>query len=145
MVKWFLRDLHILGPVMSDNIDDGLSTTLAGDSPADGNLSNVVQVDFTPRTEQCQPVELVDNIDVAFVLWAVNMFGIQQDDPEGDDPFEIISMEDIYMFRPEFTIECLMAAIHSDMLTHHGKEIIHRILATSNIYDESHYDYNDDE
>jgi hypothetical protein len=145
MVKWFLRELHILGPVMSDIIDDGLSTTSAGDSPADGNLSNVVQVDFTPRIEQCQPVELVDNIDVAFVLWAVNMFGIQQDDPEGDDPFEIISMEDIYMFRPEFTIECLMAAIHSDMLTDHGKEIIHRILATSNIYDESHYDYNDDE
>lgn len=126
---------------MSDIIDDGLSTTSAGDSPADGNISNVVYGDFTPKPTPCTPVELSDNIDVAFVLWAVNMFGIQQEDPEGDDPFEIISMEDIYMFKPEFVNECLMTAIKSEMLTDHGKKIIRRILATSEDYN----DYNDDE
>jgi len=113
---------------------DPIPESLDGDSPADGFLNlgahadNVITVDFRPKPP---PIMLTDNIDVAFVLWAVNMFGIQQDDPEEIDPMMIISLEDVYTFKSGFTKECLKIAIKSDLLSKQGKEIILKILANS--------------
>ena len=113
---------------------DPIPESLDGDSPADGFLSsgtrahNVITVDFKTRG---RPIMLTDNIDVAFVLWAVNMFGIQQDDPEERDPLMIIDLDDIYTFKAEFTKECLNTAVKSDLLSKNGKKIIRKILANS--------------
>ena len=38
--------------------------------------NNIIKVDFK-RKPQEDPVLLLDNVDVAFALWACNMFGVQ--------------------------------------------------------------------
>jgi len=91
--------------------------------------NNVISVDFASNKE-IAPIQLVDNVDAAFALWACNMFGIQHNNPD-DLEHIILSIDDLYTMQPSFVRECLQAALHSTFLTDSGKKIIARMLANT--------------
>jgi len=90
--------------------------------------NNVISVDFA--SNKVEPVQLVDNVDAAFALWACNMFGIQHNNPDNLDHI-ILSIDDLYTMQPSFVRECLEAALLSTFLTDNGKKIITRMLINS--------------
>jgi hypothetical protein len=93
--------------------------------------NNVISVDFASNNvEPVEPVQLVDNVDAAFALWACNMFGIQHSNPD-DLEHIILSIDDLYTMQPSFVRECLQASLHSTFLTDSGKKIIARMLANT--------------
>jgi hypothetical protein len=90
--------------------------------------NNVISVDFA--SNKVEPIQLVDNVDAAFALWACNMFGIQHNNPD-DLEHIILSIDDLYTMQPLFVKDCLEAALHSTFLTDNGKKIITRMLINS--------------
>ena len=83
---------------------------------------------FEPKPKEEDPVTLVDNIDVAYCLWAVNMFGVQF---SPSSQLQVIGPEELLTLRGEFIRECLKESLESDMLTDRGKEFITRLLANN--------------
>jgi len=86
-------------------------------------------LEFTPKVSDDEQLTLVDNVDVAFCLWAVNMFGVQHR-PDHTD-VTLIGPEDLSTLRNEFIRECLTQAKDSDLLTDEGKSFIARLLANT--------------
>ena len=84
-------------------------------------------LEFTPKVPEDDRMMLVDNVDIAFCLWAVNMFGVQH----RPDHTELIGPEDLSTLRNDFIRECLTQGTDSDLLTDEGKSIIARILANT--------------
>jgi len=91
--------------------------------------NNVISVDFATNKEMA-PIQLVDNVDAAFALWACNMFGIQHTDPEMIE-HAILSIDDLYTMNPLFVRDCLEKSLFSTLLTDNGKKIIARMLANN--------------
>lgn len=91
--------------------------------------NNIIKVDFK-RKPSDDPVLLLDNVDVAFALWACNMFGVQYIDIE-DLEYNVLSVEDLYTFKPTFIRECLKQALQSQLLSSDGKKIIQRLLTNN--------------
>ena len=91
--------------------------------------NNIIKVDFKSKSQE-DPVLLLDNVDVAFALWACNMFGVQYIDID-DLEYNVLSVEDLYTFKPTFIRECLKQALQSQLLSDDGKKIIQRLLKNS--------------
>ena len=85
-----------------------------------------------PTIEKKSELILVDHIDVAFCIWAVNMYVVSNDDDllEG---YGFVGPEDLPTLDSEFVIDCLKMAIDSRELSGHGKAIIARLLVNSKI------------
>ena len=105
-----------------------MNTIIYNNRDFENMANNVISVDFTRNN--VEPVNLVDNIDAAFALWACNMFGVQNTNPD-DLEHKILSMDDLYTMNPSFVRECLEAALHSTFLTDNGKKIVTRMLVNS--------------
>ena len=86
-------------------------------------------LEFTPKVSDDERLTLVDNVDVAFCLWAVNMFGVQHR-PDHTE-VTLIGPEDLSTLRNEIIRECLTQAKDSDLLTDEGKSFIARLLANT--------------
>ena len=84
---------------------------------------------FEPKAKKEDPIVLLDNIDVAYCLWAVNMFGVQF---EPSSQLQILGPKELLTLRSEFIRDCLDQALQSDMLTDKGKGFITKLL-TNNI------------
>ena len=91
-------------------------------------MGDILTFESKPIPKKEYPVTLIDNIDVAYCLWAVNMFGVQFDP---SNQLQVLGPEDLLTLRGEFVRECLDEALRSDMLTDKGKEFITRLLANS--------------
>ena len=91
--------------------------------------NNIIKVDFKSKPSE-DPVLLLDNVDVAFALWACNMFGVQYIDID-DLEYNVLSVEDLYTFKPTFIRECLKQALQSQLLSSDGKKIIQRLLTNN--------------
>ena len=91
--------------------------------------NNLIKVDCKLKPQE-DPVLLLDNVDVAFALWACNMFGVQYIDID-DLEYNVLSVEDLYTFKPTFIRECLKQALQSQLLSDDGKKIIQRLLKNS--------------
>ena len=91
--------------------------------------NNIIKVDFKSKPQD-DPVLLLDNVDVAFALWACNMFGVQYIDID-DLEYNVLSVEDLYTFKPTFIRECLKQALQSQLLSSDGKKIIQRLLTNN--------------
>ena len=94
---------------------------------------NIINVDFKRKPAE-DPVVLLDNVDVAFALWACNMFGVQYIDIE-ELEFNVLSVEDLYTFKPTFIRGCLKEALNSQLLSSDGKKVIQRLLTNNRDYD----------
>ena len=87
--------------------------------------NNVIQLIPTPKAHNPpKALILVDNIDLAFVLFAVNVFGM-------DEGYGLIGPTDLQTFKIDFILDCLEEAKHSNLLTKNGKTIISRLLANN--------------
>ena len=75
---------------------------------------NIINVDFKRKPAE-DPVVLLDNVDVAFALWACNMFGVQYIDID-ELEYNVLSVEDLYTFKPTFIRGCLKEALNSQLL-----------------------------
>lgn len=85
-----------------------------------------------PTQENKKELILVDNIDVAFCIWAINMYGV----PNNADLLEgygFVGPEDLSTLDTELVIDCLKMAIDAKELSGHGKAIIARLLVNSKI------------
>ena len=91
--------------------------------------NNIINVDFTRKPTE-DPVLLLDNVDVAFALWCCNMFGVQYIDID-DLEYNVLSVEDLYTFKPAFIRECLKQGLQSQLLSSDGKKIIQRLLTNN--------------
>ena len=85
---------------------------------------------FIPKPSSPRNITLVDHIDVAFCLWAINMYGIPNDEEMRED-YGLVGPEDLSSLHLDFVIECLEVAQDSDELTDKGKSIISTLLANS--------------
>ena len=94
---------------------------------------NIIKVDFK-RNPTEDPVVLLDNVDVAFALWACNMFGVQYIDID-ELEYNVLSVEDLYTFKPTFIRGCLKEALNSQLLSSDGKKVIQRLLTNNRDYD----------
>ena len=75
-------------------------------------------------------VVLVDNIDVAFCLLAINMYGIPNDE-DIREGYGLVGPEDLPTLNAEFVRECLEEAKSSEELSDKGKAIIVRLLSNN--------------
>jgi hypothetical protein len=87
-------------------------------------------LEFNPKPPPARDIVLVDHIDVAFCIWAVNMYGIPNDE-EMREGYGLVGPEDLPTLQLDFVIECLEIARDSDELSDKGKSIISRLLANS--------------
>jgi hypothetical protein len=87
-------------------------------------------LEFNPKPPPARDIVLVDHIDVAFCIWAVNMYGIPNDE-EMREGYGLVGPEDLPTLQLDFVIECLETARDSDELSDKGKSIISRLLANS--------------
>ena len=94
---------------------------------------NIINVDFKRKPAE-DPVVLLDNVDVAFALWACNMFGVQYIDID-ELEYNVLSVEDLYTFKPTFIRGCLKEALNSQLLSSDGKKVIQRLLTNNRDYD----------
>ena len=94
---------------------------------------NIIKVDFKRKPTE-DPVVLLDNVDVAFALWACNMFGGQYIDID-ELEYNVLSVEDLYTFKPTFIRGCLKEALNSQLLSSDGKKVIQRLLTNNRDYD----------
>jgi len=85
---------------------------------------------FSPKPQPPKKIMLVDHIDVAFCIWAINMYGIPNDE-EMREGYGLVGPEDLSSLRLDFVIECLQVARGSDELSGKGKAIITRLLVNS--------------
>ena len=87
--------------------------------------NNVIKFTPKPRPEpKGNDMILVDNIDIAFVLFAVNVFGME----EG---YGLVGPMDLPTFKKGFVLDCLEEARHSNLLSEDGKAILTRLLANN--------------
>ena len=77
-----------------------------------------------PTIEKKPVLNMVDHIDVAFCIWAVNMYGV---------PNNAELLEDLSTLEVEFVLTCLKEALISPELTARGKSIIARLLVNSKL------------
>ena len=87
-------------------------------------------LEFNPKPPPARDIVLVDHIDVAFCIWAINMYGIPNDE-EMREGYGLVGPEDLPTLQLDFVIECLEIARDSDELSDKGKSIISRLLANS--------------
>ena len=87
-------------------------------------------LEYNPKPPPDRDRVLVDHIDVAFCIWAVNMYGIPNDE-EMREGYGLVGPEDLPTLQLDFVIECLEIARDSDELSDKGKSIISRLLANS--------------
>jgi hypothetical protein len=87
-------------------------------------------LEFNPTPPPAKDIVLVDHIDVAFCIWAINMYGIPNDE-EMREGYGLVGPEDLPTLQLDFVIECLEIARDSDELSDKGKSIISRLLANS--------------
>ena len=83
---------------------------------------------FTPKPKQPRELLLVDHIDVAFCVWAVNMYGVPNDE-DIREGYGLVGPEDLPTLSLEFVLECLQDALQAKELSPDGKAIIVRLLA----------------
>jgi len=87
-------------------------------------------IKFPSPPEKKAELVLVDYIDVAFSIWAVNMYGIPND-ADLLEGYGFIGPEDLSTLDVKFIIDCLKQALKSEELSTRGKSIIARLLANS--------------
>ena len=87
-------------------------------------------LEYNPKPPPDRDRVLVDHIDVAFCIWAINMYGIPNDE-EMREGYGLVGPEDLPTLQLDFVIECLEIARDSDELSDKGKSIISRLLANS--------------
>jgi len=85
-----------------------------------------------PTIEKKKELILVDHIDVAFCIWAINMYGVPND-ADLLEGYGFVGPEDLPTLDSEFVIDCLKMAIDAKELSGHGKAIIGRLLVNSKI------------
>jgi len=85
---------------------------------------------FTPKPKEPKDIVLIDHVDVAFCLLAVNLYGLPNDE-EVREGYGLVGPEDLATLNPEFVRECLEEAKLSDELSDKGKAIIARLLANN--------------
>ena len=93
-------------------------------------MADILQ--FVPKPKTPRQLVLVDHIDVAFCVWAINMYGVPND-ADLLEGYGFIGPEDLPSLGVEFVIDCLKQAINSQELSGHGKAIIARLLVNSKI------------
>ena len=86
-------------------------------------MGNILEFVPTPKV----PTQLVlrDNIDIAFCLWAINMFGVQHME---DGQLQTVGPKDLGSLRVEFVLDCLKMAQESELLSDKGKAFITKLL-----------------
>ena len=87
-------------------------------------MADIIKFKRPPPPPKKKVLVLVDNIDLAFVLFAVNVFGME----EG---YGLIGPTDLPSFDPKFILDCLEEAKISNLLTSNGKAIISRLLVNN--------------
>jgi hypothetical protein len=85
-----------------------------------------------PTIEKKPVLNMVDHIDVAFCIWAVNMYGVPNN-AELLEGYGFIGPEDVSTLEVEFVLTCLKEALISPELTARGKSIIARLLVNSKL------------
>ena len=91
-------------------------------------MADIIQ--FTPKPKVPKSLTLVDNIDVAFCVWAINMYGVPNDE-EIREGYGLVGPEDLTTLSVDFVLECLQQAFESKELSVEGKAIIARLVANS--------------
>ena len=86
--------------------------------------NNIIK--FTPKEKPTKKKDLIliDNIDIAFVLFAVNLFGM-------DEGYGLVGPNDLPTFPLNFVLECLQEANTSNLLSEDGRAIMGRLLANN--------------
>jgi hypothetical protein len=86
-------------------------------------MGNILEFVPTPKV----PAQLVlqDNIDIAFCLWAINMFGVQHME---DGQLQTVGPKDLGSLRVEFVLDCLKMAHESELLSADGKAFVAKLL-----------------
>jgi hypothetical protein len=87
-------------------------------------MADIIKFKRKPTPPKKKVLVLVDNIDLAFVLFAVNVFGME----EG---YGLIGPLDLPSFKIDFVLDCLEEAKTSNLLTADGKAIISRLIANN--------------
>ena len=87
-------------------------------------MADIIKFKRPPTPPKKKDLILVDNIDIAFVLFAVNVFGME----EG---YGLIGPDDLPTFSKEFVLECLQEAHTSNLLSEDGRAIMGRLLANN--------------
>ena len=85
-----------------------------------------------PTIENKKELILVDHIDVAFCIWAVNMYGVPND-ADLLEGYGFVGPEDLPTLEVSFVIDCLRVALESKELSGQGKAIIARLLVNSKL------------
>ena len=85
---------------------------------------------FPSKPKPQKEMVLVDHIDVAFCVWAVNMYGLPNDE-ELREGYGLVGPEDLPTLQLPFIVECLKEALSSKELSKDGKAIIIRLLTNS--------------
>ena len=80
---------------------------------------------FVPTHKVPTQLVLQDNIDIAFCLWAINMFGVQHME---DGQLQTVGPKDLGSLRVEFVMDCLKMAQESELLSDKGKAFIIKLL-----------------
>ena len=89
-------------------------------------------IKFPSPPEKKVELVLLDHVDVAFCIWAINMYGV----PNNADLLEgygFIGPEDLSTMEVQLVIDCLKEALKAKELTAHGKSIIARLLVNSKL------------
>lgn len=87
-------------------------------------------IKFPSPPEKKAELVLVDHIDVAFSIWAVNMYGVPND-ADLLEGYGFIGPEDLSTLEVQFIKDCLKQALKSEELSARGKSIIARLLSNS--------------
>ncbi len=89
-------------------------------------MADILQ--FVPKPKTPRQLTLVDHIDVAFCVWAINMYGIPNDE-ELREGYGLVGPEDLPTLSLDFVMDCLSDALQAKELSPDGKAIIVRLLA----------------
>ena len=89
-------------------------------------MADILQ--FVPKPKPPRQLTLVDHIDVAFCVWAINMYGIPNDE-ELREGYGLVGPEDLPTLQLDFVMDCLSDALQSKELSPDRKAIIVRLLA----------------
>ena len=85
---------------------------------------------FIPKPPEPKEILLIDNVDVAFCLLAINLYGIPNDE-DVREGYGLVGPEDLPTLKVDFIRECLEEARSSEELSDKGKTIIVRLLANN--------------
>ncbi len=89
-------------------------------------MADILQ--FVPKPKTQRQLTLVDHIDVAFCVWAINMYGIPNDE-ELREGYGLVGPEDLPTLQLDFVMDCLSDALQAKELSPDVKAIIVRLLA----------------